>query len=165
MFKFEETNFVMKNVFVLALSLAVLTFTSCTKDKEEVNSYAFIEQNLQGKIGGQSWEHQSGRSKADFFENFFNDLRESLDSNICSASNAADGNFILFGGEPTVGLQELGTKTVTFVIDGNNNLVATQGAFEILTVDTVADMITGRMDVTYDGDNSVNGNFSMTYCR
>jgi hypothetical protein len=156
----------MKNLFVLAISIAVLSFTSCEKDEDEGSSYAFVEQNLQGKIGGESWEHQSGRSKADFFDNFFNDLRETADSNICSSSNSAQGNFILFGGEPTVGLFELGSsKTVTFVVGSGNNLVATEGAYEILTVDTVGDIVTGRMDVTYDGDNSVNGNFSITYCH
>ena len=157
----------MKNLFVLAISVAVLSFTSCEKDKdEEGNNYSFVEQNLQGKIGGNAWEQQTGRSKADFFENFFNDLRETADSNICSASNAAKGNFILFGGEPAVGLYELGSsKTVTFVVGGNENLVSTQGAYEILTVDTVDNTITGRMDVTYDDNNSVNGNFTMTYCR
>ena len=156
----------MKNLFVLAISIAVLSLTSCEKDKEEGSSFSFIEQNLQVKIGGSNWEHQSGRSRADFFENFHNDLRETADSNICSASNSAQGNFILFGGEPTIGLYELGSsKTVTFVVGGNNNLVATEGAYEILTVDTVDNMVTGRMDITYDGDNSVNGNFSITYCR
>jgi hypothetical protein len=157
----------MKNLLLGALSLAALSFIACEKDEtDEGNDYAFINQNLQGKVAGADWEYQSGRSREDFFNNFSNDLRETPDSNICSASNSAQGNFILFGGEPTVGLFELGsTKTVTFVTDGNNNLVATQGAYEILSVDTVSAIVTGRMDVTYDGDNSVNGNFSITYCK
>jgi hypothetical protein len=36
---------------------------------------------------------------------------------------------------------------------------STEGAIEILTVDTLANIVTGRIDATFSVDNNVNGNF------
>ena len=62
-----------------------------------------------------------------------------------------------------------GGETVTLVYyeDGSstpNNIIATSGEYEILTVDKTNNIVTGKMDAFYDDDNFVNGNFSLKIC-
>lgn len=54
-------------------------------------------------------------------------------------------------------------QTVTLLeVDGFVNHIATEGAIEILIITDTA--ITGRIDAHLDGDNTVNGNFTVDIC-
>lgn len=58
-------------------------------------------------------------------------------------------------------------KTVTLVSYSEtsvDNNIAVEGAYEIISVDTITKLVTGKMDAYIDNDNFINGNFTLKYC-
>lgn len=163
------------NSILLIVSLcSIILFSSCGDD-DSGPSYSFIDQNLQGVIDGISFTSQGGNFEEGFEEGKFSvsiyDISEEGD--ICDVFGT-ESVFVLFSIPEEVGLYELSFdlssfsgQTVTLVNpNGANgipqNNIASTGAVEILTVSDTE--ITGRMDARFDGDNNVNGNFTLIFC-
>lgn len=183
----------MKKVLLALLTFATV-FTACEKDEEtttptttpneETPEYEFLDQNLQGKIGGQSWDMAFGFAKTEAVYDF--ELNEFVDTYFFRFFNAQDTNacdlihpktdeaiFTIDELKPQLlDFQDENSSQSATLIDESDTLSigAIFGAIEILTVDTNAGVITGRMDVrefpsTTPTDNYLNGNFSITYCK
>ena len=168
----------MRKQWFLNLLLSSLALTLFTCDNAGRDNYNFIDQDLQGKIGGVAWKWE-GTEKGGLAE-------ESLDGNLdveirhitaeggnpCDPLAFIDTDYkvsfkILKAPASAVGLYELGSDTGTYVTmyDGVSNHICSQGAVEILSVSaTPAGLVAGRMDVTLNDNNTINGNFTVTYC-
>lgn len=140
---------------------------------DEGPAYEFKDQNLQGQINGKSWTFVDGNAEV----NSFDDTRLSIELGAEALEDPCDffsisGLRVFFSVKNEVTLTELnfslddeGGQTITlFDPEGNQNIIATAGAIEILTI--TATEITGKMDARYEGDggDGVNGNFSVTFC-
>ncbi len=165
----------LKSILLLVTLSSTLIISSCGSDDDSGPSYEFIDQNLQGTIDGISFN-----SKGGFFDEGFEEgtIRMSIydiseEGDVCDIFGS-ESVFILFTIPETVGLYELSFdlssfdgQTVTLVNPNGEggipqNNIASTGAVEILTVSETE--VTGRMDARLDGDNSVNGNFSVIFC-
>lgn len=157
---------------IFAIATLTLIFVSCSKDEEKTNSYTFIDQNLQGKIGGNAWTFVAGNAEDSYFTegNLSIDLYPSELDTPCGF--IWDVDYVMFEIPKEVGIYELyfdlssfdGYTVTLFETEGTMNNIATEGAVEIISIDETSGTITGRMDVRADGDNQVNGNFTITYC-
>ena len=159
------------NIFTFVV-IAISILASCKKDDENNSGYEFKNQNLQGKIGNVAWQLNSGNAEDDGSELDI-DLWVVNETDPCNVL-FGDSTRIFFGIDNVVGLTELNLdltnifsgQTVTFFIpDGSQNLVASEGAVEILSIDTATNLVSGRMDVTFDEETFVNGNFTIDYCN
>ena len=170
---------------VFAMVIATATIASCKKKEEETKTttFSYMNQNLKGVINDQPWEYVLGGvdSKENFddstkFNHYFSILDTAHDDS-CFADNGnrskiifslySVANPILAKGSHTLNWEN--SKTVTFVFyeAGNptpQNYVATTGVYEILSVDTTTQIVTGRINAKYDSHHSVNGNFTLKYC-
>lgn len=179
----------MRNKLLLTLLCSSILLFSCKKDEDDDSTNSnytpsYLNQNLQGKIDGGAWELSAGNvnsgesfSDSTKISHFFT-ASDTSDSDSCLTSyygstkilfSIEDANELLSVGSHKLKLEFNSTnnKTVTFYTfkDGTSyNWVATKGAYEILSVDTAQGLVTGRMDVEYDKNNYVNGNFTMKYC-
>ena len=159
----------MKNViFTYLLFTAMALCISCGNNDEEIAPIEFKDQDLQGIINGKSWVYKIGRVVFDQNRLFMNIYEESS-TDICN--DFPSGNLVLFSIPNSRGYIELKvgdfntSQTVTLYDDSSiENIIATQGAIEILTIDLDNKIVTGRMDVrTLTGD-FMNGNFTLDYC-
>ena len=174
---------------LLAVAVTAVTVVSCKKKDEETKTTtsSYKNQDLKGVINDLPWEYALGgvNSSEDFsdstkFSHFFSILDTAQDDS-CFASNGnrsmilfsiSDANPVLAKGSHTLKLDLANwenSKTVTFVFyeAGNptpQNYVATTGVYEILSVDTTTQIVTGRINAKYDSHHSVNGNFTVKYC-
>ena len=130
------------------------------------DSYEISDQSLQGKVGGVDWSFAGGETDSflsdeeSFFASLFSSSLEAC------AFSSPGGNRLLMAIPTEPGDYELGiSQTMTFVVDqsdGLENLVATEGR---LVVDEVtATTIAGGIYARFDGDNEIDGNFSLTIC-
>jgi hypothetical protein len=171
----------MKQLFSILIMAGVIMFNSCSKDEDDndndknQNSYEFKDQNLQGKIGGEAWNFKNGTAEVSYFDSseIDIDLYQDTSSNICN-TYITDGDKIFLSVPHKVGVHELSidfssgnSQTVTLYDRENTmNYIASQGAVEILTIDTSSSMtLTGRMDARVDDDTYVNGNFTVSFCK
>ena len=172
----------MKNSTKLLLSILSLSFflttTSCDED-DPGSSFEFIDQNLQGTIDGLPYTFGEGTADAvniDGENELSFDLLDA-DENftaVCDLFGFGDEVSILFSTPNEVGLYELffdlssfDGQTVTLLNPNGeggvpNNIIASTGAVEILTI--TDSEVTGRIDARFDGDNTVNGNFTVIFC-
>jgi hypothetical protein len=162
--RFDLERDSMKKLAALIITGA-LGLAACGGD-DEGGDVTIAETPLAGKIGGQAWTFAQGQTN-DFLsegeDNFFAELYSST-FEACGFDSPTGNN--LLGRVPRVaGDFELSlSQNFTFVIDGDtpNNLIATRG---LLRVDEVTDTtITGGLHAIYDGDNEVDGTFSLTIC-
>ena len=134
--------------------------------------YSFKNQNLQGIINGKSWTFIDGEAEEDFFTAGKISIELGAVELTDPCNSFLEGLRVFFSVNNTIGIYELqfdfdntdNSQTVTLFDpdDGNLNIIANQGAIEILTIEV--DEITGRIDVYFDEETNVNGNFSVTYC-
>jgi hypothetical protein len=89
----------------------------------------------------------------------------------CEIFGFGEGDMVFFTVPNAVGLYKLkfsfsgGTDNQTatlFDTEETLNVIATEGAIEILTITTAE--VTGRLDVRSDANNYINGNFTVTLC-
>jgi hypothetical protein len=166
----------MKNTFVVA-SLMVLALISCKKETEETtpapqtnngnnnngeHTVDFKDQNLQGEIIGNSWEFVIGTVD-------FNDiLLFSADhDSICAGTNRPNTDkAVMYMSDIAVGYHKLeaGGEIVLLNTTTGSNINVSTGAYEILEVNTVANTVTGRMDIYWSDETYLNGNFVAEYC-
>lgn len=158
-------------LIVLLVSLAIL---SCGKDDPdpvpEPYQPNFINQNLSGKINGESWNFKFGSGKNDFSNDdrirfSFHDAESDEDTDTCNIFQ--DGNQVMNTLPKEVGLYNLSlSRTVTLYVKSTTmNYIVTQGAVEITSIDLEENKIYGRMDAKYNDQNFVNGNFVLKYCE
>lgn len=160
-----------KSFLLIALFIATSLFTSCGNDDEAGPTYSFINQNLQGTIDGIPFTLKGGRFEDGFEENEISiDLYDTNEQgDICSILFGEFVN-VFFSIPRAVGLYELSFnldsfdgRTVTLYNPDNSlNIIATEGAVEILSISDT--QVTGRMDVRFDEENAVNGNFTVELC-
>ena len=139
---------------------AVMLCTACGS-----GGFSIEERPLSGVVGGAPWSFVAGDTNAflsddDFFANLYD-----REFNTCEFGPAA-GSSLILNIPMQVGSYELGQfLTMTFVVeddDGPLNLISTEGG---IRVDEITDTtISGGVDATFDGDNSVNGLFELTIC-
>lgn len=162
-----------KHVYILFWILVpCVILIACGGDSDSGYSYSFIDQNVTGKVNNKAWTYAGGTAKEDFFENtkMSVDLTATTLEDPCN--DFTSGLRVFFSVSPTVGIYELNldinsadesfTVTLYDPDDGNLNIIATMGAVEILSISDTE--VTGRMDVFYDSETNVNGNFSIPYC-
>lgn len=161
----------MKTLNKLMLGLLLLALASCGDD-DNGPSYEFKNQNLQGEINGQEWSFVDGTAEVSVFD----DTQLSIDLGAVELDDPCNsfglsGLSVFFSVDNEVGLTELsfsfdedGQTVTLYDPDGSQNFIASAGAIEILTITETE--VTGRLDARYEGEdgNSVNGNFSVTFC-
>jgi hypothetical protein len=148
------------------LGALVLALSGCGGDGDGDNASTQIASgNLTGKVGGSSWTLASAQTDAFLSDSdgFWVDLySEAVDS--CGAFGS--GNSLILTVPMKVGSYPFGARlNGTFVIEAagtTDNLIATQG---LLRVDEVTSaMVRGGVSMTYDGDNTVSGDFAAVVC-
>ena len=120
---------------------------------------------LAGKIGGQSWS--LGTGETDSFLSTSTHFDVSLYSDTftaCSGSSSVD-TYLSLGmpatpGDYAISLQ--GEATANFVVGGSQNLIASSGHLVIDAVTSTT--ITGGINVSFDGNNAVDGQFTAAIC-
>lgn len=144
----------------------------------------YKNQNLQGMINGEPWEFAAGiasiDSKGNSYDHKFlaNDTVAAFPCGVVlfraylgfGISGSSSGFYEL--GEKKLHGQSPGGEAVSFgffYYDGpspsNIRLIqANCGTYEIFSIDTANNMLTGRMDVYKNDQNFVNGNFTLSLC-
>ncbi len=179
----------MKLTIRLLCLLFISSFFQCTVDEDDepdmndnntgaTYTVSYKNQTLSGKINGIDWTIVGG--KVSKFSNFSFSLVDTVGSDPCIQPfnrksriifSLEDNSQVLPVGEYPLKLDfqnTAGNRTVTLVhYNGTTpvNTIMDKGAYEILSVDTSNNIVTGRMDAYYDDGHFVNGNFSITYCR
>lgn len=174
-------------IISLIFSIMVVS-VSCKKDEDSDSSSGYKanykNQVLQGKINGVDWTFISGKILQD--TSFF-DMSKTQYSFTFTDTMITDTCFINAYGrlqlqlefsdkDPILAVKSHSlnngynefSKSLVFVHFENNLAkfdIAYSGAFEILTVDEVNGIVTGRMDVRLNENNYVNGNFTLKYCN
>lgn len=158
----------------MLIGLSILIF-SCGDDDDDGPAYDFKDQTATGSINGKSWTFVSGR--ADISDGTISiDLSADSDAVPCTTFSF-DGPYIFFYIDNEIGVTELkfdfddldNSKTATFYDpdegDFGLNIIAVEGAIEILSVSESE--VTGRLDIRDGNDNSssVNGTFTVEICE
>jgi hypothetical protein len=156
-----------KRCLLIAALACSIVLASCNTGG---SGYDFVDQPLQGKIGGASWLYVSGTATDQFANGslwIYNyDITPNGPDPFALIAYAAAVDKVLFVVPASVGLHELSQsgQTVTIIDNpGNDNIICVDGAVEILTIDPVGKLVTGRIDARFDSDNFVNGNFTAVY--
>lgn len=162
-----------KSVTILCLLCTSMVFIGACSDDESDNGnggFEFIDQPLQGKIAGADWTFVIGSVIVSTFnseEYRYSLLSTSIDNSELCDSFAHTGDRIFFFIPQEEGVFELSLDQSVAMFDEENtdNIIATDGAVEILSIDRDTGVITGRIDARFDGNNFVNGNFTATLCE
>lgn len=160
----------MKKILFCLTAISII-LASCSKDDDDPG-FSFVDQNLQGVIGGSNWTFVSGSGEDSFFTegNLSIDLYPEQLETPCGFLIGVDK--VMFDIPKEVGIHKLyldlsngkGFTVTLLQAETMMNNIAIQGAVEIMSIDTASKKITGRMDVIADSENKVNGNFEVTYC-
>jgi hypothetical protein len=123
-------------------------------------------QTLAGKIGGQAWTFATGETNAALSttDELWVDLyAATFDTCVAfGAPSDADGVTMMMPKKPGSYPLSLGQNATLYVASSSNNWVATHG---LLVIDSVtATTISGGMRITYNGDNTVDGQFQAAIC-
>ena len=164
--------------FILLSIFSFLLFLTSCNDEDSGPSFEFKDQNLQGIIDGIPFEFGEGTVESTFLNEgqlSFDllDQEEQYD-NVCDIS-FGDEVRVFFDAPNEVGVYELFfdlssfNRRVVTLLNPNGedgipqNNIASSGAVEIITITDT--QVTGRIDATLDGDNTVNGNFTAVFCK
>jgi hypothetical protein len=126
---------------------------------------AISSQVLAGKIGGEAWTFVQGETDAFLSDDstYFVILYASSFSACSTFSAPSDESHILISIPKTPGSYDLSlAKNATFYVPPSDNWVATRGHVQIdeLTATTIA----GGARITYNDDNTVDGQFQVSIC-
>jgi hypothetical protein len=136
---------------------------------EPYYQYDFKDQNAQGTILGVPWSCVA--AMAEIYDNprsmVISLTNEKADKDSCRhypfSSNAKG---VAFEVEFKTGLTKPGLPGPTVSFNGGRTTYVTSlCAIEILSIDTVAKIVNGRIDAFYNDSARVNGNFSAYYCN
>jgi hypothetical protein len=129
------------------------------------DSATISSQTLSGKIGGKAWTFTQGETDPIMSDSssFWVTLYASTFSACATFMPPEDAGTVLLDLPKTAGGFDLSmSKTATFFIPPETNLAALQGHIQIDTVTSTT--ITGGAKITYNGDNTVDGQFQVTIC-
>jgi hypothetical protein len=144
----------------LVIALTATIACGCGSD------YEITEQPLAGTIGGAAWTFFEGDTNAFLSDGdtYFASLY-AADFEPCGFGQPS-GNSLILNLPKETGEWDLSlSRNMTFVVegtDGTENLIGTEGVIRIDSITT--DTITGGVHARYDGDNEVDGTFSLTIC-
>lgn len=148
---------------VLSLSLSITAFASgCTTD--DGSSMEVAETPLAGTIGGQTWTFAAGQTDSYLSKdsnNFFAELYPTTFSTCGFTQPSGNHLIVAIPKAPGEYDMDLG-RNMTFVVGESQNLVTLQG--KIVVDEVTATSIKGGLVGSYDGSNSVTGQFSLTVC-
>lgn len=159
----------MNNVFCLLSACTILAVTACKKEENEdpaTTNYEFIDQPLQGKINGESWTFVDG--SAEEHGNYSVIMYEATYPNPCSsfsdAPNTSTVGFVRDDLQP--GTYQLNMDQYMLIFDKEEgvNYLCTDGVYEILSIDTAAQLLSGRVVIDFDRTTYMNGNFTIPVC-
>ncbi len=158
---------------------------SCGSD-DEVNptfTVNYKNQELQGKIGGEDFLYIDGlvtsAPTGNQFLHTFTILDTLIDTLTCLPVSdstkikwtiTADSALVQPGErklffDPLEPSKTVSIRFIYYDTDSTQETVTvTKGAYEIVSVDTTLNIISGRMHVKKDNKNTVNGNFKLRYC-
>jgi hypothetical protein len=125
---------------------------------------AISMQPLAGTVGGQPWTFGTGEtdsflsSTTSFYVNLY-----AGSFTTCSQAEPSGASIVTMQMPATPGSYPLSVQqNLTFFIPPSDNFVATRGRLQIDSV--TATTISGGLNATYDGSNSVDGQFQATIC-
>jgi hypothetical protein len=143
-------------------NFAILLGLAAAACSDSSPSTAITNAPLEGSVGGNAWSFKAGNTDAflsegqdDFFAVFY-----PVAYTACGSEPTGDHLIVALpkvAGTYPMTLQ----RNMTFVV-GDNNFVATQGQIRVDTV--TATQITGGLHGIYNGDNEVDGTFTLTVC-
>lgn len=160
----------MNRLSFLLFGFAAVLF-SCGEDEKP--AYSFKNQDLSGKIGNTEWTYTDGYAEiygTGDDSQISVDLFQQAEGEGCSAFPI--GNEVFFSMPNKVGVYKLkldldnfeSSKIVTlYEEEGSVNNLASTGAVEITSISDT--QVTGKIDARLDGENFVNGNFSVSICQ
>jgi hypothetical protein len=149
-------------ILLLPLSLSLsLAASGCATDD---GSMDVAETPLAGTVGGQTWTFAMGQTDAFLSQdgdNFFAELYPTTFTT-CGFSEPT-GNHILASIPKVPGEYDMTLgRGMTFVVGDSQNLVTLQG--KIIVDEVTPTLIKGGLAGSYDGQNSVTGQFALTVC-
>ena len=166
------------NKYLLSALIFVVCVSSCKKKDDpdpldEVPPHNFITQNMKGKIGGKAWEFESGHKvvlsggpSTMFYFKLSDTVNTTADS--CNYYGYGDYKLALALNGNALETKVYGIAphlhTAQFIYPFSPEIKGT-GAIEILSIDNINKTITGRIDVTADANNTLNGNFKVYICQ
>lgn len=176
----------MKNL-ILFIIISAIVVSGCKKKEDDdptPSKYKvnYKNQVLQGKINGETWIYAQGEVSSTSWDvgeiSHYFEIIDTAQSDSCFIISGKRSKLIFHTDDtgkiiqPTVhelyiDWNTLEGKTVTLVSYSEtsvDNIIAAEGAYEIISVDTVAKLVTGKMDAYIDKDNFINGNFTLKYC-
>ena len=158
----------MKSFNKIFVVLFVISFVLGGCPQEIKPPYEFKEQDLQGKIDNVYWEYLSGVARPSLSSNdtlsigIYNTQFDSP----CSYAVSEEG--VLFKVPKEVGLFILNADWNNFqavtLYNGTEKKFALGGAVEITKIDSISNVIEGRIDARVDNNSYINGNFLVTLC-
>lgn len=142
------------------LSLCILLAAGCDGGSTTISS-----QVLAGKIGGHAWTFVQGETDAFLSDDssYFVTLYASSFAACATFSSPTDESHMLVSLPRTPGSYDLSlARNATFYVPPYDNLVATRGHIRI--DESTGTTITGGANITYDSDNTVDGQFQVDIC-
>lgn len=97
----------MKRIVYLLLAIGLFLTTQCSKDDDSGTAYEFVDQDLQGQIGGASWIYMSGTASTWNEDELWIDIYAVESDDPCN--EWLDGDRVLF----TIP-REVGVYTLSF---------------------------------------------------
>ncbi len=147
------------------LGLLLLFAVGCGVGGDGGGGATMSSQTLAGKIGGQTWTFETGETMAALStsEQLWVDLYADRFEDCVPLGAPANADMVTMMMPRVPGSYDLGINLNTLYTSRTGaNYVATSGR---LVIDSVtATTITGAMNITYNGDNTVNGQFQATIC-
>jgi len=144
------------------LSLGLLLLAGCDGSG---GSSPISSQVLAGKIGGQAWTFVQGETDPSLSDSssYWVNLYASSFSACTSFAAPTDQNQIIIMIPRTPGSYDLSlARNATFYVPPSDNWVATQGHVQLDAI--TATTITGGARITYNSDNTVEGQFQASIC-
>jgi len=156
---------------ILALSVAAgCSSSSRTSGNSDNNpstgNIAISTQHLSGKIGGQAWS--LGTAETDSFltttDRFFVNMYSETFTACSTDSATANSNRLILNLPKTTGSYNLSISLIEtfYVASTSDNLGAISGRIQIDSV--TAATITGGLNMTFDSENTVDGQFEVAVC-
>lgn len=176
----------MKNL-TLFIIISALVLLGCKKKEEDdptptTHKVNYNNQVLQGKINGELWMYAQGEVSSSSWDvgeiSHYFEIIDTSQSDSCFIISGKRSK-VIFHTDDTgkviqpavhelyINWNTLEGKTITLVSYSEtsvDNNIAVEGAYEIISVDTISKLVTGKMDAYIDKDNFINGNFTLKYC-
>lgn len=157
-----------KSISCIFFFITILFFQCDFGSGDNKGGTSFIDQDLQGYIGGTAWTYQGGNASltGNSTELWIHIYDTAAAGDQCLNSNSSYNGSVIFIVPNNSGTYELGYSLALTLYNKNENCnyVTTDGTIEIISIDTTGNTVSGRIAATFDDNNTVNGNFTIAYC-